>query len=470
MKKLIISTILALFCAALAFGADYTAMLESAKHSSTQYANIENVRISSENSIRLQQMGQRTPGYTVTVNQSETIEGLASTIPTVNLNAALPTTDNGVDISLGLSLMDGKNAMRLLPIPQISDYFVTVPSVKVSKTFTFNETEMTDVALTTSRLNAYVTYNRSLLQFENSFIDSLVSLMEMENRIETSRRSLERSRLDFENSVRSGQIDMSSLVYKSTMMTLSASESQLSSLENTFSIQKRSFTNTFGIPYERVTEVPDVKLTLTESSDGNTEVRIKYLKMIDAKNSLDALTGDSRTLSLTGDVQYLMGIKSDDYKSMLNAGAGLTFQDGSLVITSDVKTSKGLDGKFTEPVFTVTGSYGKSDRTEISKSSLTLAYNNAVSEYENSLVSYNSSIMSLSSELSAHYAEKLQAQNRLDYDLEVLENQRSLYEKGFISERALNDAQNNYDADVRQMTVIALKALKLSNSIRIIEL
>ena len=316
MKKFFYVLIVLIFVFAPVFGVNVSDMLERAKENGNSFRSVENSYKSSMNTLNAMNAAS---SVSISVSTSQKISELFAKVPDVSFKATLPEFEEDLSINVGLDSKTGK------------DGYSISPSVDVRKEFVFSENEIKNPADDANRLQVELSYRKGILQAENSFYDSIISIMQSESQLKSSEKTLERTKEDYKTSISIGEIQEGSVNDLKTKMQIESAQSSLDSSKVQLQSLKNNFFSNYGIEFEDVSEVDECDLTFDSSLDSNTELYISYLKLLDALQSYQKSTGDYSSMTVSGSLGGPLSFSEGKFNSYgLSISGGADYTSGNL--------------------------------------------------------------------------------------------------------------------------------------------
>lgn len=479
MKKSFL-TVLLIFLLVSAYAIDAKTMMEKAKSSSQLFKSVENSYKSSLNNLRLKDLASAGAGVTAAVQHKQKADEFTSAYPSANVTVTLPEFADNLDISLSVDETKMESIAMLAAAgygdlltgitEDVSGMFLQ-PALKVSKVFDFGSTEAKGASDKIAELQVELAYDSGVIQFENNLLDAVIKIMEAEQNLKKTEKNLERSEEDYKNNLELGEIDKDSVTDLNIRMNLASLESAVSSLKLSLDSMKKSFKNSYGFDYEPVTSVGSSDLSFVKSDSGNSTVLLSYLSLLDAQYKYNKATGKTPSLTLGGNVGVPFLLTEGDAKNVfaVNADASVAFTSGNLSLSAKAET-RYFDDKFSTPVITISGGWGKNEASDINIDNLSLNLIEAQNNYDSALNKYNVLVLGIQTEIDSFNAEKEKFEIEKEYHKQVYEYQKKLYDIGFISFRDYADACDDFEADKVNAIIMGLKEMKISNDIKSISL
>ena len=351
------------------------------------------------------------------------------------------------------------------------EYYKLTPGLSLSKSFTFKDYEdsQEDLAKEKNRNLLDTSYEKQVLSFENSFIDSLISIMQLKVNIRKLQSDLSKLEANYEAETQTGSIDKGSLKEITADKTLAKSRAQLDKSIQTLDAALKAFENAYGFAYEDITYVPQTDLTFEPDVTKSITVRNAQIALESAKQKLDEKLGNKTTvkvgLTASTDVKLDGDRKYAETTVSTGATAALIHDNLSLSAIYDGEISK---DKF-KPSLTISGKWNNDSKpkevSDLEILELQNAYIKAKNDYDDAVFKYDSQSKSLLLEIETMKTDfEMQAIDD-SYDLTVLQYKQDLFSKGLITQIDLNDAIAEVELDEAERISLQLQAIQLKNKI-----
>lgn len=469
------TAVLVLFAvfSALAFGSSSESLLNAAKESSSEVKSYERTK---ENTLLLKSQGEL-KGTTVSVQSGLKVSEDTSLIgyrdltgTNTSLTVTLPEIGDGLYISTGATLTS-------INLRESSD-FTLKPNLSLTKDISlksFTDTR-TDLEDRITELKAEYAYNSSMTSFENTFYQSLISILNAQLSLKKAQRSYDSSTELYEKQIKAGFITEGSLPALKSEMALESAKAALKSGASNLESLLVDFKDRYGFEYEEVTSVREADLSITDNSSLSTAVTVATLALESAKQDLEEQTGYSGTLKATASaVPSIVFDKNMKYSSAtMNAAIGASYTDKNWTISAEVSDSA-IDFENTiKPVLTVSGKWSNSTSTSetdrITEKRLTNTWLEKQSDLDSALATYASTVLSLKAAVNEYRQSETQNEISADYNQRTLEMTQKLCDSGLASEDSLEDALFDVECDRISALVLKLQGLILENKIKLLNL
>lgn len=465
MKKIFITISVLLLLAVSAGAADIHDLIDLAKENSNKYQSIE---LSHRKNLLNQSLSDSTgSSFELSIGNmpdgGTVLEEEKAYIPAVEASVTLPERIDGLTVSANASierqlLSDWKNSGAV------------GTTVSYSKTISSSGSEYEDISSRKLELQTAANYRKDVLNFENSLIQDVYTIMSNEQQVEKAQKKYESSVKSFNNSLKLNEINENSVEYLRKKLDLDKEKLDLDTSILGLNDKKNQFKHTYGIEFEDVTCPEEPVLDFEISESGNTEVYLSYLSMLSAEDKLNSAIGKSSSLSLGGSLSpQLKFSEGESTSAEISAAGKVTLVSGQFNLTGTVSSDYKSD-KWSSPKLTISGGWGTGRSSDISEDTLNIEYIQAQSTYNDALYSYNTEAKSLLQEIENHKTESKTIELYIDYYTRILEAKQKLYDLGLCVYSDVENAQADVDSYVLQKTICALKGIVLANKIEIIEL
>jgi hypothetical protein len=272
-----------------------------------------------------------------------------------------------------------------------------------------------------------------------------------------------------------------SLAYQAQEQAIKVKEATLANLQSTRELLLRQFSLLAGFAWEGVEAIPEPNLSFTSNPMGNSSVLLKSLALDLAKEELAlkkaeftnkslVLNGGVKTTQTSGTVPAGVGLERTNSMSV-QASAAIDAKQFSL--SGGVKGTYNFDSGSFSPSLSVSGSWNNnktlaSDALTLQKLEnevliAELAYQTALNEYLQNAATLESNIAAWKMTHALH-------RQSMDYNLALLKQQQTLFEKGLATKADVDDAAFNVEIDAYTLSSILLDGLKLENQIRALQI
>lgn len=451
MKK-IIAFLAVLLLLPFLFATDINCIIENAKENSSRYQGILNSKSLSDRMFNLNSKGHGR-GIEVSVSQNQEASDVFKYYPTSSVTVTLPKLIDDLELKLGFAASQKTEE----GIPVDGEYLF-VPNLSMSKTFDFSDDDLSNSSSLINTIKAETDFEKAVLSFESSVIKDIISIMDARSELDTTEKSYLKAVKAYEDSILLGQIDRDSLQDLAKKMELETAKTRLKSARLSVKSLEEAFEHNYGFKFEAVDEVAEYDLTFNSSESGNSDVYLKKLALLSATYDYNKAVGANPSLKLNSTL------------SPAAYNAGLTFESGNLAIKASATAVQGENGKFTTPKLTIAGTWGKSESLDVNKDNFELKILDAQNNYDNALFSYRTSAAALEAKI-RNFKDSLSVfEIQKDYHNRVLEAQTTLFNEGYISNEAYQEAKDAVLADFVKDVTNSLQGLLIEIEIKTMEL
>ncbi len=472
LKRLIAVTVLLLLLLQSLFSLSVEDMFQRAKENSSEVRSYERTK---ENTLLLKSQSE-IKGTSVSVQSGVSVSEDTAYIgypealsPSSSVSIVLPEIGDGFFINTGVSV-------SRINLNEKAGFSVT-PSLSLTKNFSIKSFEDTRSNMEDSitRLRAEYAYQSSMTSFENSFYQSLISILNASLSLEKAQRNHNRSTALYERQLKAGFLVKDSLPALQTEMSLESSKALIDSTKANLESLLSDFKDKYGMDYEMPDEVRKANLEMTEDESLSTSVSIASLSLEGAKQDLYEHTGHTGNLKATASATPVISFDKD-YRyvsTSMNASVGASYTDKNWTISATVSDRTDFESPL-KPVLTISGKWSNSSSTsktdEITEKRLTNVVLERQADLDKAVSAYASSAQALKSAINEYRQSETQNKIACDYHSRTLEMTQRLYDSGMASEESLEDALFDVRCDSVNTTVLKLQALILENRIKLLNL
>ena len=362
-----------------------------------------------------------------------------------------------------------------------SSTYAVNPSVSAAHSILYGEDSDNRLTLLNkqSALLGTYTYQSNLIQFENSILNQIQSLLNNEMSINETMKSIVIQEKGMSDALALKTLSKDSVAYKDLENSMSRLESTLASLHNNQALLESQYTLLTSLPWEGIPTIQEPSLAFEKNPNGNTTVALKALALDLAKEDLKlakaALT--NKTLKVSGgtdfySTEYIKVVGNVSSPVSINAiggNVGATFSAKNYSVGARVNGSYDLDSNSFTPTLTVNGSWNNNPTQLTEKLDIQKLENSAMLasiSYNNALQEYLYSASSIQSQVASWQLEHALLESTISYNKKALEQQEALFEKGLTTKSSVDNARFAVGQDEYEKALTLLKGLVLENSIR----
>jgi len=455
----------------------------------------------------------RGPSWSIGLNNAgatavNDFSGVEYSLPSLEVSYSSPETDNKLSFESRLNVgsigFKSENDFKAEP-------FSVSLRGGVSKTIDIKSWDATDYSKGLSDKVRTNTYETSVLEFQNGFLDDCIALVK--ESVKMQDLSVQWSAADnkFRNDVATGVLKEESpdaikregeveVILKDLNLTV---ESYMKGVS--------SFKDKYGTDFEIPDSCEDYDLTFNIREEGNTDVLSKYIEYRTAIQKVDEKVGRSSTLtlrsSLEPEVSFAKELKYETTKLKWDLSAGYSTKNLSVDVSLNAgynfdPTEKGAK-KWNDPSITVSGTwsntpqvipeyeierlkkiYGNNTadyqrvlrdltnkalvREMIEIEQLEYAVTQAQTEWINAGTEYSKKCSELQTQIDAHLKNVELFKIKYDSDKKVLEKKEDLFKQEKATKDECDDALAAVKRDELEEIIFKMQALILHNKIEIL--
>ena len=460
MKRIITICAVLLLCT-FCFAADIEDVIAKAYQSSPQVGQYERSR---QDSLLNGNTSDRFFSYTVNVTQPVPLDGGTYHLP--GADATLTLNDKVSNIALN-------GTLRYSPDKQTDNSYIHVLSgtFTISKTFDFSGWSSYDYTRKIRDVSVELNYGTSVLNLRKNVLKDVYSIIEAQHNIAKSQRQLEESQREYNSKIATGELKEGSTAQIKAKMALDSAVSSLDSQKKSLESKLTAFEKNYGFAYTDVDSASRPDLVFEPNPESNSSVYIAKLNLLSSEQDLNEKTGKAKKVELSTKINpfsFRMGTSLDN-NSDFTINPGVAFINGNFSVSANMSSTYS-NSEWSKPTMTIKGSYsgGNSNSADIAKQendvySKQLAYDTAV-------FNYNTSTKTVEDNIQKALVGYDQLEIRKDYNNRILEYTQTLYENGFTTAKALEDARFEVESDMIDELLLNLAALQLECEIKILAL
>ena len=227
----------------------------------------------------------------------------------------------------------------------IGDLSVSLRS-SLSKSFQFKSWDSTDYSKGLSETLSKTSYQKRLLEFENTFLEELIVLLTQQKEINEKKYVYDKASADYTEAVESGKLDPDSPDGIKALTDAQIAQREYEQVIESIEDVVLQFEKTYGVSYRGdIDSAKRYDIEYTPTPGGNTDVYSKYVDYLTAKQKIDEKVGTSSSLDLSMSVEPKINYGNNlQYKdTALSSSISTTFKTGHLNI--DASLSGGFSVK-----------------------------------------------------------------------------------------------------------------------------
>ena len=378
---------------------------------------------------------------------------------------------------------DGKTAITVgtgaVAYTPNGNYYALEPTVSATHSISYGENSDNRSTLLNkqSALLGTYTYQSNLIQFENSILNQINSLLTNQMSINESLKSIVIQKKGMSDALALKTLSKDSVAYKELENSMTRLESSLASLQSSQALLESQYTQLTSLPWEGIPTIAEPKLALEKNPKGNTSVALKGLALDLAQEDLKlakaALT--NKTLKVNGGTSFYSTRYTKDTPSVdvtvhtIDGNIGASFSAKNYSIGAGFNGSYDLDAKNFTPTLTVSGSWNNNPTQLTEKLNIQKLENSAMLasiSYNDALQEYLYTASSIQSQVASWQLEYALLESTISYNVKALEQQEALFAKGLTTKSNVDNARFAVGQDEYEKALTLLKGLVLENSIR----
>ena len=377
---------------------------------------------------------------------------------------------------------DGKTAIKIGTgpvsyVPNTNAYALN-PTISASHSFLYGEDSdnRSNLLNRQSALLGTYTYRSNLIQFENSIINQIQSLLTNEKSINETMKNIVVQEKGMSDALALKTLSKESVAYQERENSMTRLQGSLASLKNNQALLESQYTQLTSLPWEGIPSIREPKLSFEKNPNGNTSVALKGLSLDLAQEDLKlakaALT--NKTLRIEGAANVSSADPVDALKSNSVGGkVGADFIANNYSVGASFKGSYNLDSNNFTPTLTVSGSWNNNPAQLTEKLNIQKLENSvmlASIDYNNALQDYLYSASSIQGQVASWQLEYALLESTISYNKRALEQQEALFAKGLTTKSSVDNARFAVGQDEYEKALTLLKGLVLENSIRSLQI
>ena len=296
--------------------------------------------------------------------QDNTLLNPSISLPSFEVGYTTPERDDQLAFEARLTLIGQDYSWD----PDKNSYKLGDTSVSLkgglSKTFEFKSWDDTNYSKGLSDLQRTNNYEISVLQFENTFLENVIKILEWQK--DLSQKSIAKTRAEkaYNDAISSGKIKEGSPEEIQKKADVEVANTEYNQVKETGTEYLTDFKKTYGIDFPEAIEAPTLyELSYEPTVGGNTDVVSKYADYMTAKQRIDEKVGKSSKISLNTSLEPKVSFSENmGYKnSSLNTSLSATYSSGNLsvdmTLNSDFTLNPDKTSEISGPSFTVSASW-----------------------------------------------------------------------------------------------------------------
>lgn len=387
---------------------------------------------------------------------------------------------------------DGKTAIKVgtgsIAYSPDGNVFSLKPSASVSHSILLGDSSDNRSSLLNkqNKLLGTYSYQSNLIQFENSIINQISSLLTNQKSINETMKNIVIQQKAMSDALALKTVGKDSVAYQEQVHTLANLESTLASLQGNKTLLESQYTQLTSLSWDGIPVLREPKLDFEKNPNGNTSVALKALALDIANEDLKLAKANltNKTVGISGGV----GFSASDTGSLLKpqyssygvsgsngitANVGTTYSANNYSFGGSVSGSYNVDTKDFSPKLTVSGSWNNNATQLTETLNIQKLENNAMLAsitYNDALQEYLYTASSLQSQIAAWKLEYSLLESSASYHVQALEQQQALFAKGLTTKSNVDIARFTVEQDSYDRALTLLKGLVIENSIRSLQI
>jgi len=267
-------------------------------------------------------------------------------LPSLNVSYTAPELEGGLRFDTAFNIggmqysWDTKKNLYTL-----GDMSISMRS-SLSKSFQFKSWDSTDYSKGLSETLSKSSYQKRLLEFENTFLEELIVLLTNQKEINEKKYLYDKAAEDYSQAVDSGKLDPESPDGIKALTDAQIAQREYEQVIESVEDIVAQFKKTYGVSYDgNIDSSKRYEVEYTPTPGGNLTVYSKYVDYLMAKQKIDEKIGTSSSLDLSMSVEPKVNYdKNLLYKdTSLASSINTSFKTGHLNI--DASLSGGFSVK-----------------------------------------------------------------------------------------------------------------------------
>lgn len=463
MKK-IITIILAITLCCACFATDIEDVIAKAYQNSPQVEQYERSR---QDSLYSNSATDNSFSYTLNMNKSPvSVFYDSNDFYFPSLGADVNYTDNVHKISYSGSL----NSDRIKLKTENYDYSVS-GSFGITKTFDLKAEDLSGMDRIMRDTNLQISYETNVLNFRKSVLSDVYSIVDLKHTISESEKKLTESQKDYNSKLATGELKEGTTAQIKAKMALDSAVSSLDSQKKSLESKLTAFEKNYGFAYTDVDSASRPVLEFVKNADGNSKVYVAKLELLSAQQELNDKLGKGSSISLSASAGPELEFKTGKgYQSTsVDLAAGIGVKSGNFAVNASVGNTWDTNG-WGNTMVSFSGSYSGGNKNTVEINKLESNVYSKQLAYDTAVFNYNTSAKTVEDNIQKALVAYDQLEIRKDYNNRILDYTTTLYENGFTTAKALEDARFEVESDSVDELLLNLTALQLECDIKILAL
>ena len=210
----------------------------------------------------------------------------------------------------------------------------------LSKKYEFKSWDATDYSSSLSLRQRNVSYETSLLEFENNFLTQILTILEWQKETETKSSAYALVNAQYNYDVENGKLDPDSPDGTKRKAEVDVAEKEFEQQLDSIKDSLNEFQKTYGVDVTTISGAEKYELEFNPNADENIDVYSKYVDYITAMQRVDEKIGKSSTLSLSASLEPKVSFGNDVVYERAGVGASLSasYSSGNLSVEASFST------------------------------------------------------------------------------------------------------------------------------------
>ncbi|MDT4761890.1 TolC family protein [Sphaerochaeta sp. PS] len=376
---------------------------------------------------------------------------------------------------------DGKTAIKVgtgsIAYSPDGNVFSLKPSASVSHSILLGDSSDNRSSLLNkqNKLLGTYSYQSNLIQFENSIINQISSLLTNQKSINETMKNIVIQQKAMSDALALKTVGKDSVAYQEQVHTLANLESTLASLQGNKALLESQYTQLTSLSWDGIPVLREPKLDFEKNPNGNTSVALKALALDIANEDLKLAKAEltNKKLQVMGGASVSAVNPVGAQVNSIKANVGTTYSANNYSFGGSVSGSYNVDTRDFSPKLTVSGSWNNNATQLTETLNIQKLENNAMLAsitYNDALQEYLYTASSLQSQIAAWKLEYSLLESSASYHVQALEQQQALFAKGLTTKSNVDIARFTVEQDSYDRALTLLKGLVIENSIRSLQI
>ena len=266
------------------------------------------------------------------------------TLPGLDVSYSTPENSDNVSFETRFSLSNLKFSWDNSANGKKDHYVLgdTQVSLKesISKKYEFKSWDATDYSKALSDRQRNVSYETTLLEFENDFLKSILTVLEWQKETETKSSAYALVNAQYNYDVENGKLDPESPEGTKRKAEVDVAEKEFEQQLDSIKESLNEFQKAYGVDVTTISGAEKYELEFTPNADENIDVYSKYIDYLTALQRVEEKIGKSSTLSLSASLEPKVYFDNDVVYKNSGVGASLSasYSSGNLSVDASFST------------------------------------------------------------------------------------------------------------------------------------